>query len=266
MNQDQFEPIAFWEARLERFDLVSVGYSSLGLPYNRWLYRLRASVFRRMLRRYRTEWSGIRVLDVGSGTGFYVREWLRVGADVVGSDLTETAVSKLRQTYPDHEFARLDISDGAAFAAESFEAISAFDVLFHIVDDERYAGALEAISSLLRPGGLFFYSDNFVHGSSVRIAHQVSRPLDEIERQLDALGLEVIERRPMFVLMNAPIDTRSQTLRTAWGLFGRLLSLAPALGAPLGALLYPIERALVGLLRESPSTELMVCRKRATVS
>ena len=32
-------------------------------------------------------------------------------------------------------------------------------------------------------------------------------------------------------------------------------------GWALGAMLYPVERALVRRRRESPSTELMVCRK-----
>ena len=38
--------------------------------------------------------------------------------------------------------------------------------------------------------------------------------------------------------------------------------LAEPLGWLLGALIYPIEKALVRLMREGPSTELMVCRKR----
>jgi hypothetical protein len=51
-------------------------------------------------------------------------------------------------------------------------------------------------------------------------------------------------------------------------LIARLAVPAPAaLGEPfgwaLGALLFPVERALVRRLRESPSTELMVCRRRS---
>jgi hypothetical protein len=65
----------------------------------------------------------------------------------------------------------------------------------------------------------------------------------------------------MFVLMNYPVDSTSRVHRLCW----RVLELAMVawnpLGAVLGAVLYPLELALVARLKEGPSTELMLCRR-----
>ena len=66
---------------------------------------------------------------------------------------------------------RLDIGAPLApcFVEElgRFQAISAYDVLFHIVDDARYERAIQNISALLSPGGVFFFSDLFLHGETL---------------------------------------------------------------------------------------------------
>ena len=64
----------------------------------------------------------------------------------------------------------------------------------------------------------------------------------------------------MFVLMNGPADTRNPLLKAWWLVVLSLVSLGEPVGRTLGALLYPVELLLTRVLRESPSTELMVCR------
>jgi SAM-dependent methyltransferase len=205
------------------------------------------------------------VLDVGSGTGFYVDRWLERGADVTGLDLTAVAVEKLRQRFPRARFVQANIGQplGAPLDREqgSYDAISAFDVLFHIVDDREYAVALGNIASLLKPGGYFLWSDNFIHQPTIRVTHQVSRSLEEITAAVTAAGLEIVERVPMFVLMNYPADTRSKLRQWAWTALMAPAMVSDLLGWALGALLYPLERRLVASRSESASTELMICRR-----
>lgn len=258
-----FDPLRYWERRLGEFDLSVVGYAGLGLGFNRWLYRLRRALFRRAVRCVRRDWQGLSVLDVGSGTGFYVSEWLRTGASVTGSDLTRASVERLSIYFPEQDFVQLDIADPPPFGPGSFDAVSAFDVLFHIVDDDRYRAALRNVSLILKDGGYVIFSENFVHGKTVRGGHVASRSLGEICGLLDDAGLEVVLRRPMFVLMNVPIDSRSRFLRMYWSVLERGVSRFPFLGGVAGAALYPLEFLLVSVRKEGPSTELMICRKRA---
>jgi SAM-dependent methyltransferase len=267
-----FDNKAYWESRLrEHYSLAGVGYLRLGRRFNEWMYKVRGEVFDRVVGGLEpgkpgaatNPWTGANVLDIGAGTGFYVDRWKRRGASVTGLDLTDVAVNELSRCFPGDRFVRADIGgslDQVPLAPASFDAVSAFDVLFHIVDDAAYARAFRNIASLLRPNGWFLWSDNFLKAGTERIAHQASRSLDESTRLVESAGLEIVQRVPMFVLMNYPADTRSRLARWAWTAMVAPAVLGEPFGWALGAALYPLERVLVRAKRESPSTELMVCR------
>jgi SAM-dependent methyltransferase len=269
----QLDTRDYWERRLERNDgLLGVGFLRLGEGYNTWLYRLRRSVFLRRMRATGMDFTGAEVLDVGSGTGFYVERWRELGAGkVVGLDLTRVATERLRRRFPADEFHNLDI--GAAGLAEAasplagrrFDAVSCFDVLFHIVDDEQFETAIGNIAALVRPEGLFALSDYFVHPQvmerSIQAPHRVSRSLDRFQDVLKRHGFEVLERRPMFYLMNEPVDSGSRLARARWLAIAGPVAVRNGLGSLIGAILYPLEWLLVTAGKESPTTEMMICRK-----
>jgi SAM-dependent methyltransferase len=261
------DPLEYWEGRLGKgLDLSRVGYLGLGRWYNHWLYAVRRRVFLRELRAAPIELSRSDILDVGSGSGFYIDRWKELGVrSVVGSDLTRTATEGLRARYPADECHRLDIGGSIGpLGGRRFDAVSAMDVLFHIVDDERFAQAIRNICALLKPGGLFVFSDNFVRGGTVRAAHQVSRSRWTIERALDEGGFEVLRRVPMAVLMNYPVDAATSFGPACWRVLARAVAAHEALGFAVGAALLPVELICVSAMRESPTTEMMVCRSRAT--
>jgi hypothetical protein len=106
-----FDPKAYWETRLANtFALQGVGYRNLGQGYNEWLYRVRRNIFLRAVKSMPLNWSEAHVLDVGSGTGFYVQLWQEIGVvSITGSDLTDVSVAHLQQDFPGKEFLRLDI-------------------------------------------------------------------------------------------------------------------------------------------------------------
>ena len=254
---------SFWEQRLDADWTVSgVGYQALGRPFNEWMYRVRQEVFLREVARSGLATTTADVLDVGSGTGFYIRCWQHLGAaSVTGCDLTEAAVERLRERFPGVRFVRADISAGdGALPQQSFDAVSCMDVLFHITDDDRYVAALRSIARVLRPGGLFVLSENFLHRDVQRGDHQVNRPLSWITDELASAGFEVVRRVPMLALMNAQVDAPA-VWRKPWGGLLRAATLTEPTGWLAGAALYPLERRLVRRLNESPTTELMVCRR-----
>lgn len=261
-EDSKFDPKQYWEQRLEPFDLAAVGYRDFGDSFNRWVYRVRRHVFRRTVRSLSHSWDGKRVLDVGSGTGFYVSEWLRTGASVTGSDLTHLSVERLTQAFPNAAFVQWDVSENTPFPPASFDAVSAFDVLFHIVDDSRYAAAFANIARVLRDDGYFLFSEALLHRQTVRVRHQASRPLAEVEALLQANHFELITRRPILVVMNPPIDSANRALHALWRVLDAALRRGATSGAVIGALLYPFELLLVSHLTESPTLEVIVCRKQ----
>ena len=260
-----FDPKSYWEERLEgTYSLGGVGWLGLGEPFNRWMYRVRRRVFARTVRNAASELRDARVLDVGVGTGFYVERWHELGVrDVSGIDLTDVAVAELSGRYPHDRFVQADITDGTGdLPPGEFDAISIMDVLFHVVDDDRYARAIANLHSLLRPGGVLILTENLLHGDWHRGEHQVSRDAGWILGLLDKTGFEVLTRRPLFVLMNTPVDSRSRLLKGWWWLLMNVMARARWIGGAVGAAVYPAETALTAILREGPTTEIVAARKR----
>jgi SAM-dependent methyltransferase len=264
-----FDPERYWSERLAKsYSLMGVGWLSLGEPFNRWMYRVRRHVFARVARPLVAGQADASVLDIGSGTGFYVQRWQELGVpDITASDLTDVAVSGLGSAFPSVECLQLDAAGELPAALNGrFDVVSAMDVLFHIVDDAAYERAIGNLGRLVRPGGHVILSENFLHGPEQRGEHQVSRGLDQIERLLVDAGLEPVSRVPMFVLMNTPVDSPSALQRRVWDLIARGAARGPRGSQGLGAVLYPIELALVSAVREGPSTEVMVCRAADSTS
>jgi SAM-dependent methyltransferase len=267
-SNEPFNPKEYWERRLSyEYTLKGVGYVTLGENYNKWLYRVKAKVFLRIIQKTGLNANECDVLDIGSGTGFIIELWKRVGTrSITGSDLTSVVVNKLKGKHPGCEFFQLDIGaeniETPALSKQKFDIISAFDILYHIVDDKKFSNAFRNIYDLLRPGGIFIFSDNFLHGNRRDSGlHQVSRSLQEINGIIKSLGFEIVYRKPQFVIMNNPVDSKSKIRKKAWKLLVMPSARSELYGNALGALLYPIELMLTSFLYESPTTEVMVCRK-----
>lgn len=257
---------AYWESRLsERYSLDGVGYLGLGSSFNAWMYRARRAIFLRRARPLVAARPGARVLDVGSGTGFYVSLWRELGVQsITGSDITSKAVDELSAAFPEHDFVRFDAGgEEVPLPESSYDLISAFDVLFHVTDDERFRRALRNLAGLLAPGGLLLFTDNLLHGETVRSDTQVSRSLSEVQAALRDADLEILSRRPALYLMNYPIDSDSAALRGLWSVLPAVTSASRAAGWLAGAALYPLDLLLTRRVREGPTTEMVLCRRAA---
>ena len=97
-----------------------------------------------------------RYLDVGCSTGFVVEAARDKGWDAIGIDLNPSAIEFGRSRGLDLRTVALE---EAGFAPGTFDAVSLFDVLEHLLDPSR---TLRACAELLAPGGiLFMYVPNF---------------------------------------------------------------------------------------------------------
>lgn len=257
----------YWENRLSKnYGLHGTGFMGLGLNYNTWMYKIRRQVLTRELRSLDIKFSEVSILDVGSGTGFYVDFWKQQGCrKLAGIDITDTAVEKLRIKYPEYRFFKGNIGGKLDnledLLAYKFQVVSAFDVLFHIVDDEQYRMAFRNIHDLLEKGGTLMISENFVRMTPKRSSFQINRSADEIADIIVKAGFRIVRRSPFFVIMNAPIDTKNNFLQINWKILTKIIKKSEDLGNVVGAILYPLESMLTRLLAQGPSTELMICVK-----
>ena len=259
-----FDPKRYWEQRLtHKYSLGGVGDIRFPLSYNKVLYRLRGNAFRSAVRANVSAIKGAAVLDVGSGSGFYVNLWERLGANVTGSDLTDHAVAELEKRFVKSRFLAWD-AGGSSFPLDCvFDIVSAFDVFFHIVDDDRFAQAICNVSSVLKEGGYFFYSDYFMRESEKRMEHIVFRNRQGTTSVMLQNGLVEVFRCPVFYFMNSPVVSRRRLPNWGFRLMLKIATRSEFFGLVVGNAASILERLCLSCAREATGTELVVYRKQA---
>ncbi|MBL4760075.1 MAG: class I SAM-dependent methyltransferase [Mariprofundaceae bacterium] len=262
---DKFNAKDYWEKRLSgNYDLHGVGLIEWGEGFNRWLYRIRRHRFLNRLQSMQKDWKDAHVLDIGSGTGFYLERWQELAAkEIYGMDLTEVAVKQLQVKFPSLTIHQGDIgAETRPDLGTEFDAISCMDVLFHIVDDEHYANAFANISAMLKKDGMFIFSDSWLKGDDVRGVHIVHRSRTQVQAALKHAGFDVVDVYPMFILLNAPVDSHNPLLRFWWWGLYQISARFHRLGGILAAIIYPLERLLLSMgWHDGPTTKVIVCKK-----
>ena len=201
-SDPDFDARKFWQETLSsQFDLRGTGHPGLSERYNRRCYDLRRVVLDQVLVAHRVPVAGREVLDAGCGSGFFVQHYLDRGARVTGVDLTDVSVERLSQRFPEAKF---EVGDLAQWRpTRTYDLVSCFDVLFHIVDDEAWERALTNLADAVAPGGYFVFTEHFYDKDpDVQAAHNRSRGRGVYETALIARGLALLDERPTHHLMN----------------------------------------------------------------
>jgi SAM-dependent methyltransferase len=267
----RYHPSAYWEQLLASdFTLGGVSHPYLPAFFNRLLYRalersMRAAVGRREL-------AGCEVLDVGSGTGFWLEFWRDLGVRrLVGIDLTETSVRRLSERFSDVELHRLDIGEDDVAALGTFDLVSVVNVLLHVTDERRFEGALENLGRLLRPGGLLLVIDPVVvhrgwGPAGDERSNSAPRTVGAWKAAAQRVGLELSWVRPVTVLLDAPVDTRTRSgyrlLSAYWRLLCRGVNQPAPVGPALARVVSTVDTLLAHVVPTGPSLKCAVFRRR----
>lgn len=110
--------------------------------------------------------AGERILDVGSGDGYYDCRISRSGARVTGIDLHEKRLAYARKHYGSDttEFLAMD-AEKADFPAGSYDKAMSLCVMEHLGDDER---VMRNVAKALKPGGRFVFSADSLSNPGLR--------------------------------------------------------------------------------------------------
>jgi SAM-dependent methyltransferase len=267
MKSGVFDPRAYWDRRLDRdWTLHGVGLLAASANWNEALYRVRGRVFRRVAAALEVDLTKASVLEVGPGTGFYLRQWRRQGVrDLSGVDIAASAVAQLSKRFPKVKMFCGDVSEDVSELRDShpggFDVISAFDVLFHVMEDEKYEQAFKNVESLLAPGGWFVFSEKLVHRRTRRRVNYVNRSFEQTTAAVLDAGLVPVRRLPMFYLMTFPSDAAWPWQRSLHQRVVQPFATSQRWGKVAGTVLGGIDLAITAMVTESPTTEIMICRK-----
>jgi SAM-dependent methyltransferase len=91
----------------------------------------------------------MKILEVGSGLGYFTYSLIRADYDAVGLDISQTAVDQAIKTFGDHYFCAV-LFEFARLNPETFDIVILTEVIEHI---KRPIDFIESILKLLKPGG-----------------------------------------------------------------------------------------------------------------
>ena len=108
------------------------------------------------------------ILDMGCGAGFTTEYLISRGHTVVATDISETALTKLRSRVPMAETSALDFTLGLPWKTEAFDHVVA-DLCLHYFDIDTTKRVVKEIVRVLKNGGYLLARVNSVrdtaHGS-----------------------------------------------------------------------------------------------------
>ena len=100
-----------------------------------------------------------RILDVGCGYGDFVDRLTQRGLDVVGCDVSPTAVKKGLEKFPLCRLEAADVCHGLPYEDDSFDVVILFGVMWFMLD--RLDHSLSELKRVLKHGGWLFCSLGF---------------------------------------------------------------------------------------------------------
>lgn len=105
---------------------------------------------------------GTRVLDVGCGNGYTCGEFIKLGCQVTGIDLSDEGIAQARKAYPDGRFELMAADESILdnLGEAPFDVVISTEVVEHLSFPRDYArGCLKA----LKPAGRFICTTPY-HG------------------------------------------------------------------------------------------------------
>jgi SAM-dependent methyltransferase len=94
---------------------------------------------------------GVRILEIGSGTGILLSRLIHEGHDVQGVEISADLVAESRRWHGPLPI-RLVTGTALPFADQAFDVVMSFDVFEHIADSDAH---LREVRRVLRPGGAY---------------------------------------------------------------------------------------------------------------
>lgn len=268
-----YDPQTYWEQRLTtQLNVTTVGHSGLGYVYNAWLYHRRFQVMKRLLPRLMLNLNDANIVEFGVGSGLWVQFWQEQQIQkLIGIDITQASVNTLSQKFPSYQFWQGDIgSPHLLLPDRQYDIVTAFDVLFHLTDDEMFFQAIQHLGSLVKQDGVVLISDSFCPEPWGPYFHEYHRSYQQYETALKQAGLNIVHIEPIFFLMTTTLCQNSwvgKLLRFIVKIntfvvrrLARYPYLEP-LNHLIGGALYLLDSVIAPFMRSGPSLKFLVAQR-----
>jgi 2-polyprenyl-3-methyl-5-hydroxy-6-metoxy-1,4-benzoquinol methylase len=168
-------------------------------------------IYQRLISDLKIAADGGKILDVGAGSGRWIRFFLSnySPALLMGVDFTAASIELLKRRYANHSkvqtaFATADLADPSLNLGETFDLINVMNVLFHIPEPDRFATAMRNLAKHLSPTGRIVTTE-YMPRTTMRTNWMLVRSRYEMEAAAAAVGLKIIETRASCFFSNDPM-------------------------------------------------------------
>jgi SAM-dependent methyltransferase len=165
-------------------------------------------IYQRLISDLQVKVEGGKVLDVGSGSGRWVRFFTKrfTPSLLMGVDFAAASVELLKRRYTADNltFRAADITDPTLELGERFDLINIMNVLFHIPEQDRFASALKNLAKHLGPGGRIVTTE-YMPRTTMRTNWMLVRSRYDMEQLVAAAGLRIVEIRAHSIFSNDPM-------------------------------------------------------------
>ena len=156
-NGEGYAAEQYWKDRLHKYgnDLRGVGEEGRTEKENVTRYRRVCTIFRNFCSEITRDYSAMKVLEIGVGTGQMTDVLLGLGVkDYLGVDITDALFSGLEEKFgkAGFKFAKKDITTDKI--NERYDLVVIIDVIEHIVEQERFDFAMRSIRDCLTDSGV----------------------------------------------------------------------------------------------------------------
>jgi len=170
-------------------------------------------LYRQMIADLKLRVTGGDVLDIGSGSGRWIRFFLEnfTPRRLTGADYTLASVELLRKWFPpgstpqtELEFHHADITDPKLDFGRRFDLINIANVLFHIPEPELFKQAIANLARHVAPGGTIVTTE-YLPRCPIRTEWMFVRDRYSFERSVREAGLRIVAIKPFSVFVNDPM-------------------------------------------------------------
>ena len=273
-NSNGFDASAYWQERVGvDADLAVVGHRAMGLAYNSEIYARRIEAMESMLERHVNKpLEQLRVLDIGCGSGFYTGFWQARGVrEYVGLDISSRTITQLANAYPEYRFVHADITEALPDTLGnpgSFDIITVFDVLYHIIDNRRVKSAIANIGGLVTEDGRLFIMEFLCRRNYQVAKHVIHRARDAYFAEFRKNHLVLVDSELLFHFLVPPlagIRFVDWLFGGAFNVFGRGLRLNDRLATWTAARLRRLDARMRERSVSMPNNELLVFARSTAI-
>ena len=168
-------------------------------------------VYRRLISDLKITADNGKILDVGSGSGRWIRFFLEhfSASLLMGIDFTAASIDLLQRRYANHSktrtaFQTADLTDPTLNLNEKFDLINVMNVLFHIPEPDRFAIAMRNLANHLSPTGRIVTTE-YMPRTTMRTNWMLVRSRYEMEAAAAGVGLKIVAIRATSFFSNDPM-------------------------------------------------------------